>query len=437
MFAGQSTWIDVHNAFDPVQPVPPDKLDAWFVERPQSPLTVLLSDLHPEKVPKRAILVGHDASGKSTELTKLAAELAERYGYFVVRINLEQNLDIERANPVEVVFLMGAAIYKVAEAELERKPTRKPLETLKGDLETLVQTHTANKGFSIDLAELLGNLICFGASFLGGSSLGETVKTVAEKVIPPFRFVSGTNVEVVSRLEVEPQVERMVGHLNEVIEEVQEKAGRPLVLIVDGLDRPRDPNVIALNFSEKKFLASPACRVVYAAPIWLYYSPRFATVRNHFPTVLEFPNIKLYHKDDREQKDKKGYATMRQVAHKRLQDLDLEPNDVITPRALNLLIQGSGGVMRDFIRLVRDAATKAEIASKPRIDVLVAEKALSGLRRLYEAQLNPLHRQILAKVRETHQRTEEKECDDLLKGNFVLSYLNDEVWFDVHSILTS
>lgn len=423
-------WIAIHNAFDPFEPVPPDKLDAWFVERPRSPLGALLTDLHPEKLPKRVILVGHPFSGKSTELTKLAAELAAQFDYFVVRINLEQNLDVERANPVEVIFLMGAAIYKVAQAELEAEPERQHLEALKQGLETLVQTHTANKDFTVNLGELLGDLVCFGAGLLGGPP----AERVAQAAIRPFRFISGTDVEVVRKLEVEPRVEAMVEHVNDLIEDVQLKAGRPLALIVDGLDKPRDEDIIALNFADKKFLADLACRVVYAAPMWVYYRPRFAGVRGRFP-VREFPNIKLHERDSRDQKDEEGYQAMRQVVHRRLRDVGLEPEEVIDPQAMDLLIGSSGGIMRDLIRLVREAATNAEIAGKGRIGEGEAQKAVSDWRRQYQAQLTPRYRKVLEEVGRTHQRTDDPECDELLQGNFVLSYLDGEVWYDVHSIL--
>jgi hypothetical protein len=153
-------WVDVYNAFDPFSPVPPEKLDSWFVERPESPLAVLLTECDPRKLPRRTVLVGHPASGKSTELTKAGAELRSRYDYFVVRINLEQNLDIDKANPVEVVLLMGAAIYKVATAELAAAPSREHLESLLQGLETIVRTQTQNSGFSLNLGDILENLVC-------------------------------------------------------------------------------------------------------------------------------------------------------------------------------------------------------------------------------------------------------------------------------------
>jgi len=426
-------WTPVYNAFDPFSPVPPDKLEAWFVERPRRPVDALLRRLDPGRLPQRTILVGHPASGKSSELTQLAAELARRYDYFVVRLDLEPNLDIERVNPLEVLFLVGAAIYKVAQAELEDKPNPELLQEMVRGLETVVRTHTDNKEFTLNVRDLLAGLICFGATVIGGPGAGAAARALTGAVTG-FRFVSGTNKEIVRRLEVQPSLKEMVERLNVLIDEVQAKAGRPLVLIVDGLDKPRDEDTVALNFLHTPYLADIRCRVVYAAPMLVFYSPRFAQVRARFP-ILPFPNIKLHKRGAPEKRDQEGYRTMREVVQRRLHSLGLTPERVIAPEALDDLIRGSGGVMRDLIRLVQDAALNAESEGKDRIDRAASGRALADLRMLYEAQLTPPYRSVLERVRDTNQRTEDRECDELLQGNFVLSYLNDDVWFDVHSIL--
>jgi hypothetical protein len=249
-----------------------------------SPLETLVRQLSPDRLPQQYILVGQPASGKSSELTKLAAGLKNRYDALVVRFDMTDNTDVERANPVEVIFLMGAALFKVAAAELpsNRQPDRRLLENLKRGLETLVHTHTANKTFEINLEKLLAGLIVFGGAALAGPIGAATGLTLAPGVVQavrafgekflPFRFTSGTNDAVVRKLEVEPQVEAMIESLNVIIDDIRVKADRPLVLLLDGLDKLRDSDVISLNFLEKKFLNGPRCCVLYTGPLDLYWS---------------------------------------------------------------------------------------------------------------------------------------------------------------------
>lgn len=435
MTVTMSMWTRIYNAFDPYRPVPPEKIDAWFVERPASPLLHLLTDLDPGRLPSRSILVGQLSSGKSTELVKVATELRRRHDYFVVLLDLDESLDIEKANPVEVVFLMGAAVYKVATAELRGDPPPVALmNQLSNGLETIVKTQTANRNFSLNLAEVLGKVACYGASLLGGP-VGTAVAEVAERTVGGGKFVSGTDAGVVRKLEVEPQIERMVERLNELIADVQARSGRSLVLVVDGLDKIRDPDLIELNFAEKKFLADPACRVVYSGPIDLYYSPRFAGVRSRFP-IRPFPNVKLRTSDAPPRLVESGYAMLREVVDRRLASLGLSRAEAIDTPALDALIAASAGVVRDLVAMVREATTEADIAGKVAIDVEAAARTILARRRLYAVQLSPKYRAVLDRVKANHARTDNPECDELLRAGLILNYINDlEEWFDVHAIL--
>ena len=97
--------------------------------------------------------------------------------------------------------------------------------------------------------------------------------------------------------------------------------------------------------------------------------------------------------------------------------------------------------MRDFIRLMQSAALQTEIADKERIGKTEATKALNELCRQLMAQLTPDYHDVLDAVRKTHQRVGGEEggekCDQLLRNDIVLSYVNDDIWFDAHAALTN
>jgi len=207
---------------------------------------------------------------------------------------------------------------------------------------------------------------------------------------------------------------------------------------VDGLDKLRDPSVISLNFLEKKFLHGPKCSVLYTGPLDLYYSPQFGEVRARFP-IVPFPHVKLHDRDNPDQVEQRAYQVMREVVRRRVESLGLKLQEVIAPAPLNMLIKGSGGVMRDFIRLVQSAALRAEIAGKGHIGKADASKALVELRRQLTVQLTPDYLQVLNQVRQTHQRVggkDSEKCDLLLRNDIVLSYINEDLWFDAHAALT-
>ena len=92
--------------------------------------------------------------------------------------------------------------------------------------------------------------------------------------------------------------------------------------------------------------------------------------------------------------------------------------------------------MRDFIRLIQSAALQAEVAGNERIGKPEAAKALNELRRQLMAQLTPKYYEVLDGVRRTHKRVDADECDQLLRNDIILSYVNEDIWFDAHAALT-
>lgn len=440
-------WILISNTFAPFESVPPDKLDEWFVSRPDSPVTMLASLLSPDRIPQRRILVGQPASGKSSEMTKLASELEKRHNALVVRFDMMDNIEVERANPIEVIYIMGAAVYKAAASQLppDRQPERQLIEDLTNGLETLVQTHTENSSFKIDLTKLIEGIVVFaGAALIG--PVGAVAGIAAAKgagsflsKINPFRFTSGTDTKLVRKVEVEPNVQAMADTLNAIIDDVTVKSNRPLILLVDGLDKMRDEEVISLNFLENDYLNRPKCSVLYAGPLDVYYAPQFGGVRARF-YVVPFSHVKLHDRNTPDQIYEGGYEVLREVVRRRVESIGMKVEDVIEMDALDMIIKGSAGVMRDFIRLVQSATLQAEIAGKDRIGKPEAAKVLNEIRRQLQAQLTPEYKEVLRKVRQTHERLGGKDdgekCDLLLRNDIVLSYFNDDVWFAPHAALT-
>lgn len=416
-------WVEVQNAFYPYEPIV-EKLDQWYVERPRSCYKDLLKRLDPNRLPARYVLVGHRSSGKTTELSKLASELRKSGNYFVVYLPLDYNLDISKVNPIEVLFLIGVATYKAACDELPDKPGHEFIQKLEESITTLVRTEI--KSFSLSLEELFKNIVT-------------SLLPPAQLFLKAFPFTLGTSVELVRKREVQPQITKLAEAVNELIEEVERKARKAnkwLILLVDGLDKCEDLELIKLNFLENPYLATVPCRAVYVGPMPLYYDVAFAPVRNRFH-VIELPNIMIHDRNRKPLED--GYKTMRLIVHNRLKSLGYEPEEVIHSQALDLLIGKSGGVVRDLIFLINEAALIADIAGEKRIDKdkAIAKRAVADFRRKYEAALTPSYRKVLEEVASTKQRTDDPLCDVLIMSNFVLSYIDEEgdIWFDVHSVL--
>lgn len=293
--------------------------------------------------------------------------------YFVVNLDLSRNVNnINQVNQLEVLFLIGVAVYKLAQ-EARLTPDRDRFDALIKSLESIVQMHTENKKFSIDTASLLRGLVCFGTGVAAGP-LGAVAAAGVTEALRDFIFVSGTDVSIVRKVEVEPQIREMLGHVNAILNDVRAKSNGPLALLVDGLEFVQNEEVAELLFVRNRFLADVDCRILYTVPVFVYYQPRFAPVRQAFQTV-PFPNVRLRHRDNPTKQDEAGYAAMHEVVSRRLESVGYKPEAVITRDAVNLLISASGGLMRDLIRLMRDACVQAEIAGRRIIEPQTASRA--------------------------------------------------------------
>ncbi len=123
---------------------------------------------------------------------------------------------------------------------------------------------------------------------------------------------------------------------------------------------------------------------------------------------------------------------MREVVRTRLEKLGLDPDELVDPAALDELVAMSGGVVRELVLLMQEAAIEAMVNGRDHIDLTIARKVIYWLRRQYSAALSLPYLEELKKVHETGRPTGTEICDKLLQNLYILSYANDDLWYAVH-----
>ena len=124
--------------------------------------------------------------------------------------------------------------------------------------------------------------------------------------------------------------------------------------------------------------------------------------------------------------DHSGYKVMREVALRRMEE------DLITEEAMNEAIKSSGGILTEFIRIIRDAANIANMEDRSRIEEGDVERVVTDIRNDYIRILNRDDIKILKEVESKKEKTDEERFHDLLFSLAILEYANDEVWYDIH-----
>jgi hypothetical protein len=439
-------WSPIINDFQPLDSVwrhETDKLGRYYVDRSagdptSSTLEILkeglLASLGRAK-PYRALLTGHRGSGKSSELMRLGEELAG--DYFVVRFDAEMILAPESTNHFDIILGMGIAIFAAAQFD-GLKPDRKLAEGLLDSLSKFIRNYEEKKGFKLDLTQLLKQ-VSVGVIKFGALSTVSPALALTAAAFEATRLELNVGDEQVRTLELPANRVEVIGALNRIIRWVEEKSGKRMLLIVDGLDKVTTGRA-RLLFADSSLLGDPSCAMVYAAPIVFYHRAEAWQAEQRFDAYEMLPNVPVFQQLPRKSRpfdarkvNPGGIAVMRRVVERRLELRGLEVDGVIEADAFSQLAQMSGGVMRQLIQRFNKAATYAKMLGKERIDQELADRSVLDHRKQLKARWNNAYRLALTKVLGQRELTGAEAEDEMLTNDYLLSYRNEtDVWLDAH-----
>jgi len=241
------------------------------------------------------------------------------------------------------------------------------------------------------------------------------------------------------RLCLDPQIFQLIERINEFIRaalpQIKKKGYRDLVLIIDNLDRIvlRDLDEKtgrtthdALYLEHAEQLKALDAHMIYTVPISMFYSIKATQLAGAFPNYEILPMIKIAEEDGSPCWE--GIELLCHVAEKRIDVRSLFGAGVV-----EFLAQKSGGMLRDFIRLLGYTIELAQAGggSIP-IGEKVAERAFRRLINEYGRMVPDEHFPLLAKVAKNKQVRNDTQHQAMLYNLSVLEYMNGDRWCDVH-----
>jgi hypothetical protein len=417
-------WAKFYNLFNPMEKLEGERL-SLFVERLGSKTKHTVATLRFSEDYEKVLLVGQRGSGKSTELRYLSSELGD--DFFRVIIDIEEMTDIFTVNHVEILYIIGVSVFAAAKAQ-GFNPDEKRLLNLGQGLETLVREQTEDKSFKLDLPNIMETLTKAAAAVVPGSAM--------ISVAPIFKGMKlglGVDKKEVRRIEIKPQITKIGESLNELIADVVAVTRRKLFVVVDGLDRVEYSQARAI-FAESKILTMPNCKMIYVVPAQLYHSPKMSLTRQHFHKEVMLPNIKLHAQNSKDPFEP-GYEVMRKITQERLEEAELDYTTLFEPGVLDRLIKNSGGLLREFIRLVREAGLNASIDNAAAISETHAHDAIAEIRRHYMAGLSEESVRELEFLERSGLPSGNEVSNNLLQNLYILTQSNDDLWYEIHPVL--
>jgi len=401
---------DIYHLFNPDKALLNDELGKYYVEIDQNETNIKELQIRLElgletREPIKLLFTGHRGSGKSTALNRLILNLHS--DFFIVKYNV---LDLLDQNDVTYIDVLLSVLTKLFEKAQEDK---------------------------VKLGDSLGKRADEWSSSITKTTITEKGKGLELKAKIPFYLLeimgrikneSTTREEI--RKQIEPRVSELISLINDTISEI-EKNDKQVLVIIDNLEKIGSDNALELFYSHGTQLTQPMCKIIYTFPISLKSSSNFPQIRMNFSGVYVHPNIKIHEIYGSEHHYEKGRNFMKEIVSKRVSQ------ELFEPDALEYILDMSGGVVREFIRIIRDSSIRALTRGKITIDKDIVIDVVNGLKNLYQSQLSDSDYKVLLEVYKTKDIKRDDKLVDLLHNLSVLEYRNGRSWCDLNPVVRS
>ncbi|MCS6963644.1 MAG: hypothetical protein NZM16_06325, partial [Thermoflexus sp.] len=219
----------------------------------------------------------------------------------------------------------------------------------------------------------------------------------------------------------------LVSRTNRLIEEIRSNARRPVLVIVEDLDKLSFERAMGLFLNHAALLAELRAHILFTFPIALRYAREFLQIRSHFSERFIVPNVMVYDRQGRLRPE--GYRVMREIVERRV-----EPY-LIDPEAIDLAVRMSGGIPLTLIQLLQSAILHGLAAGQDRIGLPEMRSAVIQLQNDYRGTLRPEDYGELLRYHRTRAFVNDERTREFLANLSLLEYSDGEPWCDVHPIL--
>lgn len=374
------------------------------------------------------LLTGFRGNGKSTELLRLKAML-EKSGCQVFLVNM---LDyVLMTKPLALSdFVLSLMAALASEVEKSSNEELRPLSSSYWQrLQKFLETEVSLEDINLEVK--------------GGSAaakLGFKLKTDPEFKIRIQKHLEGHLTHLVQ--DAREFVVALVGKIRTLASDQDKK----VVFLVDSLEQLRGvgeeaskiyASVVEVFSGQSANLAFPQLHIVYTVPPYLTVLAHNLGRGLGGHPVAQWPNIHV--RDRKGQPDQQGLAIMEKIIENRLAGW----RDIVPKQYLCRLAQASGGDMRDYFRLIREAVISLLNMRIAKAGATFDDSIIERVTQQLRAELLPIAEedaQWMARIHASKQVALQTDKDlpglaRFLDSNLIMNYLNGEPWYDVHPLL--
>lgn len=237
---------------------------------------------------------------------------------------------------------------------------------------------------------------------------------------------------------VDGHFDEVMAFFDELVGLLVKYAGKPLLFIVDDLDKLELAAVQEQVFQlQLPMLLRPRCSALYTFPLELHHNPRFGRLKGDHANYYVLENVKLTESPGGAMLAD-GRMLMRAFIESRLDGAAVEDYIDLDPIALDRLFHYSCGNFRELCRILQHTFQVAAQQGQGKADQSCFDSTLRQLRKDY----NPFvqrYRGVLEAVKRDGERLtdlgDSVALTPLLQALAVVDYPNDPGWLGVHPIV--
>ncbi|WP_437831558.1 P-loop NTPase fold protein [Sorangium sp. So ce1153] len=358
----------------------------------------------------KLFLSGHVGSGKSTELSRLAVhpQIQEQFSVLMLRFEEQEWATLDSS---QVLFRLAGALF---ESHKDRLSKQKRWKEIAEDLNQRIF-----QPMGIQAKEGAGSV----EFDLVVVKLKQELK-LSEKARRQFRAFGET------------QQSLLQDFLAALVDDIEnalsaDEGPNELLVVVDDLDKVRGAEAQKEIFDTNlNALLAPPLRVVYTVPTGVRFGESRADIRHNVEHL--FP-VRVLGKAPGSFRPEDAFLEERMDFFNDLVEHRVDPN-LIQKGAVRLAAMYSGGVLRDFFRMLREGAQMAAYNDQPMLDTIAMTYALNDARLKESVGLYGPDYEALAHAHRTNElrSAEDRRYLDLSR---IIESHNGSAWFDAHPLL--
>lgn len=414
----------------------PGEDDAQYVHLYDDLIKGIRFDLINNELSHHTVYVtGQSGTGKTCAMYFLPdQEINDNFE--IVHIEGNELFDL---NDVDIVDVLFRVAFELIEKRKELEKTYKSHlaiieKKIKGRLsEEVEKTNSRTTGISGEL----GIQPPDESSIFSWNAISNIFKLIGLRAEFAAQLKNDREVRKKTREVFDVNKEDLKELVNEIIRKYEEAiAPRQLLVIIHDLERLLEPSLTEnLFIKNRHYLEAINCKKIISAPVALRSEKLFTAETTFFGIKLKpYP----FGQDARGKEIEENVARFRKIVQKRMvQDANLIDED-----ALDLAIRLSGGIVRQYLYIVQNAAKRAAIAGVTRISRNDIDEGALAFRRdilVRHSITSKEDIQILDQIRLEHKPAFEHQNRSifmlLLQANQILACQNGEAWYDLNPLI--